>query len=57
MNLGRNNNLPRTEASLLTEQVKQEIKNLDERIESLRYIYSEGGNSNFNKYAKMITTP
>lgn len=57
MNLGRNNNLPRTEASLLTEQVKQEIKDLDERIESLRYVYSEGGNSNFNKYAKMITTP
>jgi hypothetical protein len=29
MSLGRNNNLPRTEAKLLNSQIKQEIKELD----------------------------
>lgn len=56
MSLGRNNNLPRTEAKLLNSQIKQEIKELDQQIDSLRSLYGDGTKSNFGDFAKMVTT-
>lgn len=56
MQLGRNNNLPRTEAKLLNSTVKERIKELDQQIDTLRHLYSNS-KSNFKEYANMVVTP